>query len=66
MRWHDAEDIALALRERYPDTDPLTLRFTDLRQRVAALPGFHDDPMASSEAVLEAIQMAWYEEFREG
>lgn len=62
MKWTDAEDIALALFERFPDVDPLTLRFTDLRERVIALDGFDDDPMASNEPKLEAIQMAWYDE----
>ena len=28
------------------------------------LPGFADDPKASTEGKLEAIQMAWLEEFR--
>lgn len=65
MKWTDSEDIGIALHETYPDVDPLTLRFTDLRQRVLALPGFDDDPAASNEARLEAIQMAWYEERRD-
>ena len=43
IRWHDAEDIALALVERYPDIDPLTVRFTDLHRWVTELPGFADD-----------------------
>ncbi len=62
MKWTDSEDIGIALHEVYPDVDPLTLRFTDLRQRILALPGFDDDPAASNESRLEAIQMAWYEE----
>ena len=62
MRWTDAEQIALALMERHPDVDPLTVRFTTLRDWIVALPGFDDDPMASSEGKLEAIQMEWYEE----
>jgi FeS assembly protein IscX len=41
--------------------DPLTLRFVDLRQRVLELEGFTDDPHASNEPKLEAIQMAWYD-----
>lgn len=65
MRWSDAGEIALALMERYPDTDPLTVRFTDLRRWVVDLAGFADNPTASSEAKLEAIQMAWYEEWQE-
>jgi FeS assembly protein IscX len=46
--------------------DPLTIRFTDLRERVLALDDFDDDPKASNEPKLEAIQMAWYEEFKDG
>ena len=63
MKWTDSEAIAIALAERFPDVDPLTIRFTDLRERVLALPGFDDDTKASNEPKLEAIQMAWYDEF---
>jgi FeS assembly protein IscX len=62
MKWSDAEDIAIALFDKFPDVDPLTVRFTDLRERVLALDGFDDDPKGSNEPKLEAIQMAWYEE----
>jgi FeS assembly protein IscX len=65
MTWKDAEDIALALVEKYPDTDPLTVRFTDLHRWVVALPGFADDAKASNEGILEAIQMKWVEEYRD-
>ena len=65
MKWIDAEDIGIALAEKFPDVDPLTIRFTDLRERVLALDGFDDDPKASNEPKLEAIQMAWYEEYQE-
>lgn len=65
MKWTDSDEIALALAERFPGVDPLTIRFTDLRERVLALPGFDDDPKASNEPKLEAIQMAWYDEFTE-
>ena len=66
MKWTDAEDIAIALFEKFPDVDPLTVRFTDLRERVMALAGFNDDPKSSNEPKLEAIQMAWHEEFTDG
>jgi len=59
MDWYDSEDIAEMLLENDPETDPLTVRFTDLRQRVLALPGFEGNPSACSEAILEGIQMAW-------
>ena len=64
MTWKDAEDIAIALSETYPETDPLSVRFTDLHRQVTELPGFLDDPKASNESLLEAIQMAWLDEYR--
>jgi FeS assembly protein IscX len=65
MTWSDAADIALALVERYPEVDPLTVRFTDLHRWVVELPGFTGDPKASNEGLLEAIQMRWHEEFQD-
>jgi FeS assembly protein IscX len=65
MRWQDAEDIALALLDVHPDVDPVTVRFTDLHRWVTELPGFEDDPKASNEGLLEAIQMKWLEEYRD-
>jgi len=65
MKWTDSEDIGIALAEKFPDVDPLTVRFTDLRERVLALDDFSDDPKASNEPKLEAIQMAWYEEYKD-
>ena len=53
------------LAEKHPDTDPLTVRFTDLLQWIVALPGFTGDPLKSNEAKLEAVQMAWHEEYKE-
>ena len=64
LTWQDSEDIALELIERFPDKDPLSLRFTDLRDMVVGLTDFNDDPDQSSEGKLEAIQMAWYEEWQ--
>ncbi len=63
LTWNDAEDIGILLSEIHPELDPLAVRFTDLHKYVIALPGFKDDPAKSSEAKLEAIQMAWHEEF---
>ncbi len=64
LTWDDAEDIGILLQEKYPDIDPLTVRFTDLHRYVTELPDFADDPKASTESKLEAIQMAWYEEWK--
>jgi FeS assembly protein IscX len=63
--WTDSEEIGIQLQEKYPDTDPLTVRFTDLHRMVAELPGFADDAQKSNESKLEAIQMAWYEEWKD-
>jgi FeS assembly protein IscX len=65
VKWQDSVDIGIALCEKYPSIDPLTVRFTDLRQKVLDLDGFDDDPKTSNEPKLEAIQMAWYEEWKE-
>jgi FeS assembly protein IscX len=65
MKWTDAEDIGIALFEKFPADDPLTIRFTELRERVMQIEGFDDDAKASNEPRLEAIQMAWYEEWKE-
>jgi len=62
MRWTDTYEIAAALYEQFPDTDPLTVRFTDLHRWICELDGFEDEPEASNERILEAIQAAWIEE----
>ncbi len=65
LHWNDSEDLGLALADKFPDQNPLEVRFTDLHRWVTQLPTFVDDPAASSEAKLEAIQMAWYEEYQD-
>jgi FeS assembly protein IscX len=62
MKWTDSREIAIALADAYPDVDPASVRFTDLYNRVRALPGFDDDPKHSGEKILEAIQQAWIDE----
>jgi len=64
LRWRDAEDIGIALSEKFPDVDPLTVRFTDLHRWVTELDDFADDPKASNESTLEKVQMAWLDEYR--
>ena len=62
MKWTDINDIAIELSEIHPEMDPMTLRFTELRQWVLGLDGFDDDPERCGEEILEAIQMAWIED----
>jgi FeS assembly protein IscX len=64
--WDDAEEIGIQLAEKYPDADPLSVRFTDLHKYVTGLEGFAGDLKQSNEGKLEAIQMAWLEEHNEG
>ena len=66
IMWNNAEEIGVQLQEKYPDLDPLTVRFTDLHRYVTELPGFVGDPLKSSEGILEAIQTAWHEEYEDG
>jgi FeS assembly protein IscX len=65
LMWTDAEDIGIELQEAHPEVDPLTVRFTDLLRYITELPNFKDDAAKSNEGRLEAIQMAWYEEFKD-
>ena len=44
MKWTDAEDIGIALVDKFPGVDPLTVRFTDLRERVLGLDCLSDAP----------------------
>jgi FeS assembly protein IscX len=62
MTWTDVREIAIALAERHPQVQPLSVRFTDLHRWVCELPGFGGDPARSNEKLLEAIQMAWLDE----
>jgi len=65
LSWDHIDDIALSLYEQRPETDPLTVRFTDLHKWITELADFADDPSKSSEGKLEAIQMAWYDEWKD-
>ena len=63
--WLDAEEIGIRLQEKFPEIDPLTVRFTELHTYGVGLEGFSDDPAKSNESKLEAIQMAWHEEHQD-
>ncbi|MGB5080905.1 MAG: Fe-S cluster assembly protein IscX [Burkholderiales bacterium] len=62
MKWTDTLEIAIALAEKFPDADPLKVRFTDLFKWVSELEDFQDDPKHCGEKILEAIQQAWIDE----
>ena len=65
LTWDSAEDSGIELADKFPEQNPLEVRFTDLHRYVTELANFTGDPKASNESKLEAIQMAWYEEFQD-
>jgi FeS assembly protein IscX len=65
LKWTDTREIGERLFERFGDKDPLTVRFTDLHNWVTEMEDFDDDPKKSNEKILEAIQMVWYEEWKD-
>lgn len=65
MNWNEPYEIGYQLYELHPEVDPLTVRFTDMHKWIVDLPGFSGDPRASNEKILEAIQMAWLEEWKD-
>ena len=64
LKWTDVDAIAEILYDRFSDLDPLSIRFTDLHQWIMEIEQFDDDPERAGERVLEAVQMAWYEEWK--
>ena len=62
LKWSDTVDIAILLEEKHSEKDNVNLRFTDLHKWILELEDFQDDPEASNEKILEAIQMAWIDE----
>ena len=65
LTWEQAENIGIALFEKFPDMDPANVRYTDMHKWITELEDFDDDPMKSTEGKLEAIQMAWIEEYKD-
>ena len=44
MKWTDVYDIAMALTDTHPDTDPQYVSFVDLHRWICELEAFDDDP----------------------
>jgi len=65
LTWDDPDGIAIALAEKFPDQDPTHIRYTDLHKWITELDNFGDDPVKSTEGKLEAIQMAWLDEYKD-
>lgn len=62
LKWKNVYDIVYDLEDKYADVDILKLSFTKLHEMITTLENFDDDKEASSEGILETIQMAWIEE----
>lgn len=65
MKWTDVHRIAEELLDAHSDVDPRYIRYTDLHRWITELDGFSDDPERSNEKILEAIQMAWIDEWKD-
>ncbi len=50
LTWDSAEDLGIELSEKFPEQNPLEVRFTDLHRFVTELPNFAGDPKASNES----------------
>lgn len=53
MKWSDTQRIAEELFDRYPDVDPLSVRFTDMHDWICKLEDFDDDPDRSKKKSLK-------------
>lgn len=62
LYWDSSYEIVLALMDLYPDMELETLSLGGLQARIAALPGFADDPELANDGILKAILREWYEE----
>ena len=60
--WTDSLEIAISLEDNFPEIDPKTINFVDLRALVLNLEDFEEADSNCGERVLEAIQMNWIEE----
>ena len=55
MKWTDVNDIAIELCETHPEVDPLSVRFTDLREWVMSLEGFDDEAERCGEELTVGV-----------
>ena len=60
--WTDSLEIAISLADNFPEIDPKTINFVDLRALVLNLEDFEEADSKCGERVLEAIQMNLIEE----
>lgn len=61
LTWDDADEIALILRERFPETDPETVSDLEIARWVREIPTLDGEPASATRfpQQLEAIRAAW-------
>jgi len=64
LDWSDAGEIGYQLYEAHEDVNPLSIGFVQMHKWILELDGFVGDPKSSNEKTLEAIQMAWLDEWK--
>ena len=60
--WDDSYAIALALRERHPDTSLEQVSLSMIYHWTLELDDFQDEPERANDSVLMAIYQEWFEE----
>ena len=63
LTWDNPDDIGILLSQTYPELNPLEVGLSDLQRYIMELPEFGGDSKQLNQSKLEAIQMAWHEEF---
>ena len=62
LDWDSGYEIALELKERYPDEEISDVSLNDLYNRIVALPGFVGEASLVNDQILRDILRDWYEE----
>ena len=62
-KWNDVQHMAAELYGRFPDVDPRSLSFIDMRDHLMSMPEFSDEVRRLNQNALERIHSAWQEEY---
>lgn len=65
LTWADTNKIGVLLSNTHPEIEPHQVALSDLHGYVTKLSEFRGDPKDASEQTLEAIRLAWNDEFLE-
>lgn len=62
LNWDAVYEIALALKNQYPQADLEQFSLDDIFKWTVSLSNFEDDPDLANDDILTAILLEWYEE----